>query len=428
MVWAYAWAFAWGCQAVLGSGFLLDNGTVAFVATCNFVFIVGAFSASAISDRLPAEATLSDRQKKLEATSRIRSVACIASVLLGLMALTFGLKEIGHPGLSSLFSGSFVQFGTSLVETKSSLNIDGVWVTPTAITVASAFLTCASVLSGVECALAHRGWWKVPSALVVAVLTFAFITSATTGIRNHLLVSILIFATACLAAKVLTTGGRVRISGRAYVIGAVVGGVFLAWVVIVQSARRGDFSFARVGATLDFLRSWFAGYLPALAQWSSDTDPQAGIPGLNLLRGILTPLGVVEGEGFSEQIPVVSIGNGATSNAMTIFRVLLLDFGYVGSIVVCAVAGFISQRVYTRVVNGSINSIVLLAAVYAAAFYSINYWFFAYGSRIGGVVLAFVVIAYSIRNQSTEGVTALGANNKAQSPLGGIADCADRAS
>ncbi|MDZ7910612.1 MAG: O-antigen polymerase [Rhodococcus sp. (in: high G+C Gram-positive bacteria)] len=372
------------------------------MAACNFVFILGSFIASPDRDPEPTHMQTQTRRRQLATTSKPRAIACSASIVFGILFLDIGLKDIGHPGVSSIFAGTFVEFGSSLVETKSSLVDGGLWVTPAAITVATSLLTCAAVLSGIEVALSRHDRWRAAAGMTAGTFLFAFIASAGTGIRNHLLVSIIIFAAAYLAARIYISGSGYRLPVQALIGGGVVGAGFLAWVVVVQSARRGDFSFARVGATLDYLRSWFAGYLPALSQWSSDADFEGGIPGVNLLRGVLTPLGLADGEGFSEQIRVISIGDGATSNAMTIFRVLILDFGYVGSIVVCAAAGFISQRIYQRVANGYPDALVPLAAVYAASFYSINYWFFAYGSRIAGAVLGFVVFVYSVRNGSAD--------------------------
>jgi len=400
-VWAYAWAFAWACQAILGAGYLLDMGTVAFVTACNFAFILAAYIASAGRAHEPAENIVSCRRQELEVASKIRSTACIASIVLGLIALNSGLKEMGNQGLVWLFSGSLADFQTSLVETKTSFANEREWVTPAAISVALVFLTCAAILSGIESAIARRERRRVAGVLLVGLAAFAFIASAGTGVRGYLLVTGLFFCASYLAAKIFVLGGAFRIPGCAYVVGIVTAFVFLIWVVVVQSARRGDFSFGQVGETLDYLRLWFAGYLPALSQWSSGADLHGGgVPGMHLLAGVLSNLGIGQGEGFTEKISQAEIGDGVTSNAMTVFRVLLVDFGYPGSLVACVVAGFISQQVYLRVLRGSAWAIVPLAAIYAAALYSFNYWLFARGSRIGGVVLAFIIVVVSTRLRS----------------------------
>ncbi|MGV0579277.1 O-antigen polymerase [Mycolicibacterium elephantis] len=404
-VWAYAWGFAWICQAILGAGYLLDVRTVVFVSLGNLVFILGAYIGSSGTGPLPTEPPTRDRSQELELSSGIRGAACVACVLLGLVALNSGLKQVGNRGLAGIFSGSFIDFGTSLVETKASFTDEGVYVTPAGITIALVFLTTAAVLAGMECALVRRERWNAAITLVLIVSIFGFITSAGTGVRGYLLTALLLLISAYLATKIFVAGLLFKIPFRAYFIGFIAAAVFLIWVVVVQSVRRGDFSFTRISATLDYLRAWFAGYLPALSQWSYEADLHGGVyhgpvPGVNLLAGVLGNLGVVEGQGITQQVTPVAIGEGSTSNAMTIFRVLLLDFGYPGTLIVCAIAGYVSQRIYLRVLGGAIWAIVPLTAIYAITLYSFDYWFFARGSRIAGVVLAFVVVMVSARIQN----------------------------
>lgn len=401
-VWAYTWAFAWACQAVFGAGFLLNAGTVAFIATCNFVFLIGTYIACA--GRTSSEAVHQVRKplRDLQFGSTVRSLASAVSILSGFVALNIGLKQAGSLGLVSALSGSFVDFGTSLVETKATMHEEGA---PTAITIAAVCLTCAAVLLGIEFALFRRERRRTLFFLVLGLVALATAATAGTGVRGYMLIAILLFSAAYLSTKVLLVGEGVRMPARVYVTAMVGIFIFLVWTVIVQSARRSDFSFARVGDTLDYLRAWFAGYMPALSQWSSSVEFESygfnsHFPGSNLLAGVLGPLEIVQGEGFNEQVNVIAIGDGATSNAMTVFRVLLLDFGYPGSLLACAIAGFAAQRIYIRVLGGSVLAIVPLAAVYAAILFSMNYWFFARGSRIGGVVIAFAVVALSQKLRS----------------------------
>ncbi|MBB3042242.1 O-antigen polymerase [Nocardioides soli] len=395
-VWSYAWAFAWACQAVLGTGYLLDWGTAVFVAACNLAFLFAAYLAVPAVSRVPGSSP-TGRVVNLGTGSRARLVTCVACLMLAVLSLQIGLRQIGHPGLNSMLGGSYSQFSDSLRVTKSNFSVNGVWVTPTAITVSATLLVAASVLAGLEVAVArNEARWRARLQMG-AVLVLAFVTSASTGVRSYLLITIFMVLGTYLATKVFVVGVGFSVSGRAAAGGAAAVAGFLVWVVVVQSARRGDMSFERVGATLDYLRAWFAGYMPALSQWSADVDPSGGGFGENLSRGVLVPLGLARGEGFGEQVEAVAIGDGGMSNAMTVFRVLLLDFGFPGALIACVVAGFVSQRVYLRVVAGSIGWVVPLAAVYAAALYSFNGWFFAYGSRIGGVVLAAVVMWATVR-------------------------------
>lgn len=396
-VWAYVWALAWASQAVLGWGFAVDGGTAKFVAICNLTFLIGAWIASPQGRRTsPDRSAFAARRRELEAGWAFRTAACVACLALGVVALNVGLKQIGHPGLTSLFSGTFIDFGRSLVATKSRFSDEGVWVGSAGLSAASALATSSAVLAGIESAIARPGTRTLVAGLSLSLGAFAFLFSAATGVRSYLLATIVVYAAAFLAAKAFVAGDTFTITRRAFGIGFAVIAFFLVWTVVVQSARRHDYTFERLADTFNYLRAWFAGYLPALSQWISTADvgshaAQDGVAGSNLLRGLLTPLGLQQGAGFTEQIPAVPIGNGATSNAMTLFRVLLLDFGYAGTIAVCAVGGYVSQRTYIRAANGSSWALLPLAAIYAALLYSINYWFFAYGSRVAGFGLAVLV-------------------------------------
>lgn len=407
-IWAYAWAFAWACQAILGEGYLLDPGTVLFVTVCNFAFLLGSYIASPIHEQSLPSICENHRREQLTASSQFRLFACVLFILLGVVVLDVGVKKMGNSGLFNIFSGSFNDFGTSVVQSKAALTDEGIYVTPTEVTIALLLLSCVAVLAGIELALARKDRWGFPTTVALGVGGFAFLASAGTGVRGHLLITAILFASGYLATRIFTDGLSFKLSGRTYIAGVAAIVAFLVWVVVVQSVRRGDFSFRELEATLDYLRPWFAGYLPALSQWSIEADLQGGVyqgdvPGTNVLAGLLSNLGITQGEGATEIINPIAIGEGAISNAMTVFRVLLLDFGYPGTLIVCVVAGYLAQRLYLWVLAGGIWGIVPLAAVYAAALYSFDYWLFARGSRLVGVVIAFVVLAISLLIKAKDG-------------------------
>ena len=389
-VWGYTWAFAWGCQALLGGGYLLDSNTVILVSSCNVAFILAAYIASApkVNDSTKIGAAV-QHQPFLDAT-RLRSTIGLILVAVGIVALDLGLKQLRHPGIVGVFGGSFTDFATSLRDTKSSLNV----AAPLEFTVSTALMNCAAVLAGIQSALPRS---RVGIGLIAGTIGLAFMQSAGTGVRSYLLMAILILISSHLATKLYMNGVAFRFRARALMTSGALVFAFLVWVVIVQSARRGDFSFAQVAATLDYLRAWFAGYIPALSQWTATFDLYGSpsdnpLPAENLLRGVLGPLGFVSGEGIDSVTAAVDIGSGAFSNAMTVFRPLLSDFGFAGSIVACAIAGLLSQTAYRRVSSGSVALLVPLIACYAAIIYSFNGWFFAYGSRLVGVALALVIV------------------------------------
>lgn len=389
-VWAYTWAFAWACQVVLGAGYLISTPVALFVSACNLAFLVGAFIAN--GGVHAATADVPGRFIQLQRGSKLRARACLLTVAIGIASLELGLRQIGHPGLRFLVSASVVDVAEALVTTKSSFNVNGVWVRPAGISAATLLLLCASVLAGIEASLSRRHAWRTGIMTFLSVALLAALLSLSTGIRSYLLLASVMGVGSYLASSVVASRSQFRIPKKAYATGVVVMLGLLLWTVVVQSARRGDLSFTGLGDTLDYLRAWFAGYIPAFSQWSASQSVVGDGLGTNLLRGVVGPLGLSRGEGVDSPLAAVAIGGGATSNAMTIFRVLVSDFGYAGSVLACAAAGFVAQRIWRRASVGSAAWIVALAATYAAILYSFNYWFFAYGSRIAAVVLAGLVV------------------------------------
>lgn len=391
-LWAYTWAFAWACQAVFGAGYLIATPIALFVGACNIAFLIGAFVASGAGSRALLRERPSNVQARLRAGSKLRTQATLVGVVAGIVSLELGLRQIGHPGLRFLVTASLVNVAEALVTTKSSFNVNGVWVRPVGISLATLLLLCGAVLAGIEASIVRRKARRNAAAALASVALLATLLSLSTGVRSYLVLATCMYLGSYLTARVAASGPNLRVPGTVYIAGLVVVGMLLVWTVVVQSARRGDLTFAGISDTLDYLRAWFAGYIPALSQWLS-TEPAVGTGlGTNLGRGVIGPLGMSQGEGVSSPLAAVAIGNGASSNAMTVFRVLIADFGYAGSIVACAVGGFLAERIWHRVSLGSVGWIAPLAAIYAAVLYSFNYWFFAYGSRIAAVALAGVTV------------------------------------
>ena len=252
--------------------------------------------------------------------------------------------------------------------------------------------------------------------LIVAALVF----SAAANVRSLLLVPIIVgffsFYTGCIvnSRKHLLTAPRTLAGTLVGVIG------FGAWIIVVQSARMGDVGFSRISDTLDHMRPWFGGYVSALSAWYELQSGQFDLTwGASFFRAVLGPLGIVSGEGFDERLSEVSIGNWQSSNAMTLFRVLILDFGPAGSVLFCLVMGYLGELSYTRAITRRGGWIALLIAFYCAVFYSINYWFFSYGARVFGLFLAILILHFvSMRARSIKFVVKTAPSRRTLRPLG----------
>lgn len=396
MLGTLAWALLWLLNALVGFGFAQSSEVLVYVLIGNLMFYLGGIIATAGWHPPPLSSLqISARREHLALGLRSRQVIAWLLVLISIIAMDNGMREMGNSsGILSFASAGQDQFFEMLRLGKASLSEDGEWAIPRGITVATAALCAAGILVGIDLKSRETGRSPTRSAvLAVAVGLATFVLSAGTGVRGLLIVVGFLLLGGYLAAEAFCTGGRNAITRR--VVGwlgiSVVG--FLVWVVVVQSARLQDSSFSNVGQTLDHLRPWFAGYIPALSQWYELHFSSSDLTwGSTLMRSIAGPLGLASGEGFDAQVGFVWIADGISSNAMTIYRVLWSDFGVVGGAGLSMIAGFAAQFIYRRAVERSGIWLPLLAAAYASVLYSINYWFFGYGARV--LALAIVVAVF----------------------------------
>lgn len=406
-----AWAIMWAANGLLGGSFVQSYDVLIYVFLGNLLFLAGGgLIAWPPSHRLPSSLALSGAADEALRTSyRARAIAAWGLFGVGLAGLEIGLRQTGSNGIASLFGAGGEQLFELLRLSKSALVDGGEWAIPPAISVSTAALSAMALLVGVDLRIGkmHRRAWLGRILSLAGCALLAAGLSVGLGTRSFLIIAGFLVIGGWLAASAFTSrDGRVVRPRHLFVILGVVG-AFVIWVVIVQSARRQDFSLQNVSETLEYLRTWAAGYLPALGQWfHQQYDPSTFSLGSNLLQGLLGPLGFAP-SGTDSPIAAVAIGNDASSNAMTMFRVVWLDFGVLGGSIGCLLAGIGSQFVYIRAMKRGGPWLAVLAAVYAALAYSVNYWFFAYGARVVGVVFATLILGISMRGYGRESVVGI---------------------
>jgi oligosaccharide repeat unit polymerase len=265
-------------------------------------------------------------------------------------------------------------------------------------------LCVVAVIAGLEAGLGKSGLHsgrRIVGALVAGEALLAYGISAATGVRSYLLVAGLLFATSFVSVRVHLFDGRSAMGKSGLLAGVLAAGTFTWWVVFVQAARLRLSPTGNIGAVLAHLRPWVAGYLPALSVWYQTSFPETPrTHGGLLVRGLVSPLGIGSGAGFNERIAAVNLGDGSTSNAMTIFRVLWTDFGVFGGILLCFALGIACQSVYDRCRSHGGPWVVANAASLSVVAFSVNYYFLAYGSRVLGVMIAGVIVAWSQHRHS----------------------------
>ncbi|MCY1707576.1 O-antigen polymerase [Pannonibacter sp. SL95] len=392
-LWLATWSIAFTVNALLGWSYYYSTEITGFVFASIIMFSLGACTFKSLT---PSR-SLAVRKPQTEIADVLaeRKVGLLILLLLlsCLPLIDLGMRSFSSVSLLGLLSSgdrmfSIMKENQAALYQDNELNFPGSFKLVTMILVFSAALIPITLLS-------RKNRYPVANAILLLIVSFLF--SAASNVRSLLLVPLLMFSFSFVAACVVTQKTRILTRPRNLLSAVGLVTFFLVWIVVAQSARLGDADFERVGKTLDHMRPWFAGYVPALSVWYETyaQDYQMGL-GTNLLRGLLGPLGLVSGEGFDSRLIAVDIGNGQTSNAMTIFRVLILDFGLFGTAIACYFWGLVAEYTYYKAIKSAGAWIVALSAQYCAVFFSLNYWYFAYGARIFGIIGAGFAVSFLV--------------------------------
>lgn len=260
--------------------------------------------------------------------------------------------------------------------------------------ISSSFFQSACILAGLYIAgfgrLTKIKWHVV----LIAVLPGLLLTLVTTQ-RSPLIISLVWLFSGFIAATIIL-GRERRLFDIRYLVSILfaVFGVAVA-VVLIQSVRGGELSSVALSESLQHLRPWAAGYIAAFSNWVSGYWSEAPLHGQTLMRGVLNSLGVGDGVGISTRMAAVQIGNQQTSNAMTVARHFVMDFGMAGALVGAMVWGMLSAILYGWTRSGSRLAMVLLSANLSAIVWSPNSWFLGYGSRILAVFVAIAALYFT---------------------------------
>jgi oligosaccharide repeat unit polymerase len=175
-----------------------------------------------------------------------------------------------------------------------------------------------------------------------------------------------------------------------------------------QSIRMGDLTFSRSAKTLEHLRIWIAGYIPALNSWlwgAWDHRLTFGASSFRFLKAMI--------QGNTSYLATFQsnmyIGNHVYGNASTMLRTNINDFGLIGCGVFMFFWGAISRFLVSKTRQGSAIFALLFTCDLAAIVWSPNAWFFMYGSRLMAPALAIgYVLMRRIRITDTRLGTAQG--------------------
>ncbi|AYE85109.1 O-antigen polymerase [Sulfitobacter sp. D7] len=392
-VWVAMWTIAWAINAAIGGVFYFSSDVVLIIVVGVLSYVLGAvfFWQTVPSHPIPPAGHMQAFTHHLQRAPWLTMLLAImlASIVV---LLELGLRKLSGSSLVNFLFGGRAQMFNVMKANQAALYLNNGFNFPAEFKAITLILTFVPVFVCFRMSFAKRV--RSDYITLIALVLLSILFSAVGSVRSLLLVPIVVGFFSFYVGCILN--GRTHILRRKRTIFGIIALVcgFGFWVIVVQSARMGDLGFERVGATLEHMRPWFAGYVPALSVWFEDFYQYTDLTwGTSFFRAIFGPLGLVSGEGFSDRIDAVGIGNWQTSNAMTIFRIFLQDFGPFGAAVFCILLGFLGELSYYKARRTGGVWIVFLIVVYCSVFFSINFWFFFYGARVFGMIGALLVMA-----------------------------------
>lgn len=397
-IWLAMWTVTWAINFLIGDVYYYSGEAVLIVVLGISFYTLGAFVFWTSS---PKDVHVDDMKTAAFMDILMRSNSLTYLTTLTLLAqlplIDLGMRKFSNSTLIVLLTSGRERMFEIMKESQATLYLNNEFNFPVEFKLVTLFTTFLAIFIFVRLSAWPLRKWDVANALLLALISLVF--SASANVRSLLLVPIIVGFFSFYTGAILNR--RTHLFTKKYIIlgvSSVLTG-FAAWIVVVQSARMGDTNFDRIGATLNHMRPWFAGYIPALSVWYDDNIASADYTwGGYFFRAILAPLGLVSGEGFDERVDAVGIGNWQTSNAMTIFRVLIADFGPIGTLFATFVLGYVGEFTYRKTITQAGPWTVLLIAFNCACFFSINFWFFFYGARVFSFIGAALVMALLSRS------------------------------
>ncbi|ACB97440.1 O-antigen polymerase [Beijerinckia indica] len=285
--------------------------------------------------------------------------------------------------------------------------------------IAFAMPQAAIVLVGV-CSVIGRYQWMRRAILVIVSLFPLFVLTFVSTIRSPVFMSLLLLVSGIIAGQTLLGTERSIFSKRNTIAATVLVFGLVSMMAFLQSIRLGDFNFSQIGETLEHMRIWFAGYIPAFHGWYWNYwsgDLAYGNNTFKFLAGLITG-----GGSYLDTVQSnIDIGDWRDGNASTALRVMVNDFGLIGCGIFLFTWGVISAFLVQKTREGSLYWAALLAYDIASVVWSPNQWYFVYGSRVLApiVVLTYLAIMsdrrqrksarhfhepdHAMRNAATEG-------------------------
>lgn len=232
----------------------------------------------------------------------------------------------------------------------------------------------------------------------IVLFGLLYVISYITTSRSVFLYGVIIFAATLYFAAVRHTKNFTKY----FSIKNISFGILLLFVVFSlfvgsQVARKG-ISIGEAGVLkpiITSLRVWFAGNLSGLSIWFDKVySPQPLAWGTFTFGGLTELLGFnYRKSGVYETCFDVS-GNFEYTNIYTLFRFLIDDFGFMGSLLFTLAAGFVCQVFLVKSLSGNLKTIILGSLVFSLFLYSFISSVLAYNSIVFAYIMYFFLILF----------------------------------
>jgi oligosaccharide repeat unit polymerase len=292
-----------------------------------------------------------------------KSIILLGSIL-GVTAFIITLHSRGYGFLDFLSIDSLSKMGNDFSIARYFLNYD----IPSLARFLNSFIYLASFTGGLFFTTSRRISDRLFSFLpfVPAVLFGVALTT-----RTSIFFPAICWISSYLAASVFLNRGRFAVSAKKILTTGLIAIIFIFIVISLSMLRSQRTSFEQIREVWDHVKIGAFGSPAAFSvwvenEWYGDTNPRMGaltfagfFDFLNIEKRVL---GV-----YQEKVELAS--DKEVTNIYTIFRGLIGDFTFAGSLIFLFVFGFIGGLFFRLAVLGKSISIPFLAA-----FYSITIW------------------------------------------------------
>lgn len=347
-----------------------------------FVFSLGAGAALA----KPLAHRVVDKKRVEQITHEKFTNLSHIVVLLSLAGIigAFILVISMGKGVFFFFSLSALK---SMAASVSESRYSGGYQPPILYTLSTCFSYAACYLGGLLWTIQKRKVAFLP--FLPVILSSAIMTT-----KAGLLFQVFMWIAGWLAGRIQL--GNTKISGkiifRLFFTAALLTGTF----ILTSMLRYKIYTLQAAGIIYEKLTVYFVGFLSGFSQWLSSQNFRIYELGL----GKYTLAGLYDVVGFSQRSQgiineTVIVGRFST-NIFTLFRYIIQDVGFVGSIIVMVFIGFLFSIVYEFTKRGSLFAMSLLMLFYAQVLFSNTTSIFGYNTMI----VAWIITAFYCSQKS----------------------------